>query len=156
MQYRIEPIARRPELIPVLAQWHDQEWRHLNPAHYDLQARIAEYQQATTSSPLPVMLVAHQQGAAMGSARLIADDMETHPELSPWLASLYVHPDYRQQGVATRLINEIELSANRLGFEQIYLFTEDKAQLYKRLDWQEYAHDVYFGQSVMIMKKALN
>jgi N-acetylglutamate synthase-like GNAT family acetyltransferase len=67
-----------------------------------------------------------------------------------------VHPDYRQQGVATRLINEIELSATRLGFEQIYLFTEDKAQLYKRLDWQEYAHDVYFGQSVMIMKKALN
>lgn len=156
MHCKIDHLARYPGLIPVLARWHHREWQHLNPETYDLQARINEYQQtATDLASLPQMLIAHINGHALGSVRLIMSDMDTRPELSPWLASLYVPPDFRRQGIATRLISEIEIVAKQSGFEQLYLFTEDKCEMYNRLGWQEQSHEKYYEKQVIVMTKSL-
>jgi GNAT superfamily N-acetyltransferase len=155
MSGKIDPLAIHPELIATLAEWHDREWRHLNPDSYDIQARIEDYRRAMDPDQIPVMLVAHDNGKPMGSVQLINDDMETHPELSPWLASLYVHPEYRQQGIATRLILEIEETARQLGFDQLYLFTEDRDSFYKKLGWRELFREIYYGESVTVMQKHL-
>lgn len=153
MPCQIDPLADFPDMIQTLAEWHDLEWRHLNPDNYDLQARISEYRQANSPDHIPVMLVAHDNSKPMGSVRLIDDDMETHPELAPWLASLYVHPDFRRQGIATRLISEIEKTAKRLGFDQLYLFTEDRKDFYKKLGWRELFRETYYSENVTVMTK---
>ncbi len=156
MHCKIDPLSKYPGLIPVLARWHHREWQHLNPETYDLQARINEYQQtATDLTSLPQMLIAHINGHALGSARLINRNMDSHPELGPWLASLYVPPDFRQQGIATRLITEIEITAKQFGFEKLYLFTEDKREMYNRLGWQEHFREKYYEKQVIIMTKNL-
>lgn len=155
MDYQIEPLATHPELIPLLAQWQHQEWQHLNPPSYDLQSRIEEYQQAISTSGLPVMLVAHHNGQALGSIRLIENDMASHPELGPWLASLYVHPDFRGQGIAMHLISEIENVARQLGFQHIYLYTEDRQLMYQRLGWQKQFSEHYYNKEVEVMTKVL-
>lgn len=157
MHCRIDHLAKYPGLIPVLARWHHRQWQHLNPASYDLQARINDYQQtATDPISLPQMLIAHINGHALGSARLVVSDMDTHPELTPWLASLYVPPDFRRQGIATRLIAEIENSAKQLGFESLYLFTEDRKNMYQKLGWQEQFSENYFNERVFVMVKNLH
>lgn len=155
MPFQIDPLATHPELIPVLAQWHQQEWQHLNPPSYDLQARIMEYHQAVSSTALPQMWLAHNNGQALGSARLIEHDMETHPELNPWLASLYVHPEFRRQGIATRLIKKVEFVAQQLGFHRLYLYTEDRQHMYQQLGWLEQFREEYFDEMVVVMAKQL-
>jgi predicted N-acetyltransferase YhbS len=156
MNYLIEPVAKHIELIPVLAHWHHQEWQHLNPESYDLQSRIKEYQEVVNSPGLPAMLVAHNNSQALGSVRLIKNDMDTHPELGPWLASLYVHPDFRRQGIATSLIRELEDVTRQLGFQDLYLFTEDRQQMYQKLGWQQLLIERYYNEQVVIMVKHLN
>ena len=156
MDFLIEPLTNHPQLIPLLAEWHHQEWQHLNPESYDLQSRIKEYQEAASSSGLPSMLVAHNNGQALGSVRLIKNDLDTHPELSPWLASLYVHPDYRRRGIATRLITELEDFTLQLGFQRLYLFTEDRQQMYQKLGWEQQFVEDYHQQPVTVMAKYLN
>jgi len=157
MHCKIDHLEKYPGLIPVLARWHHREWQHLNPVTYDLQARVNDYQQTTSdSTSLPQMLVAHLNGHALGSARLVMNDMDSHPELSPWLASLFVPPDFRRHGIATQLITEIEITAKQLGFDQLYLYTEDKSEMYSNLGWQEQRRESYYGEQVTILSKKLS
>ncbi|VAW91025.1 hypothetical protein MNBD_GAMMA21-2074 [hydrothermal vent metagenome] len=101
------------------------------------------------------MFVAHQNSTPLGSARLVENDMDTHPELYPWLASLYVHQDYRQNGIGSALIKIIEKAATELNFKSIYLFTEDMQTLYINHGWEVYSKEQYYDQTVTIMSKYL-
>ncbi len=156
MQYQISPLADIRSAIPVLAEWQHQEWQHLNSESYDLSARIADYQQIAEANSFPVMFVAHKNGRPLGSARLIDNDMDTHPELNPWLASLYVYKDYRHKGIGSALIHQIENTAATLNFETIYLFTEDKQSIYKKQAWKILANETYYNEAVTIMHKHLH
>lgn len=155
MPYQISPLAEVISSIPVLAEWHHREWQHLNSDSYDLEARIHDYRQTALSAHLPVMYVAHLNDNPLGSARLVKNDMQTHPELSPWLASLYVHEQYRRQGIATALIKSIESAALERQFRTLYLFTENQQPLYKNLAWQVISEETYFNEKVTIMEKKL-
>ena len=155
MPCQIDYLAKFPDLIPILASWHQREWQHLNPDSYSIEARIAEYQDALEPDRIPVMLVAHDSGKPLGSVRLIDDDMESHPELAPWLASLYVHPHFRRQGIATQLVRETENLARQLGYEQLFLYTEDRDDLYQALGWNELFREQYYEQIVTVMSKVL-
>jgi len=38
---------------------------------------------------------------------IFKNDLETRQELTPWLAGLYVNPNYRCRGIADKLINGV-------------------------------------------------
>ena len=69
----------------------------------------------------------------VGSASLIAQDMDTRPELSPWLASVYVAAEHRRQGIGSALVRRVAQEAAALGVETLYLFTPDQEHFYARL-----------------------
>ena len=156
MHFQISPITDIRSAIPLLANWHHQEWPHLNSKSYDLKARITDYEKIAEAKTFPAMFVAHRNGNPLGSARLIDNDMDTHPELSPWLASLYVLKEFRHQGIGSALIRKIENTATELNFETIYLFTEDKQSIYNKQAWQILANETYCDQAITIMHKRLN
>jgi len=156
MQFQISPVAKIPSAIPLLADWHHQEWQHLNSQNYNLKARITDYEQIAATKVFPAMLVAHKNQTPLGSIRLIENDMDTHPELSPWIASLYVSEEYRRLGIGTALIANIETTAIELNFKKIYLFTENHQAIYKRQRWEIFSNEMYFNQNVTIMHKQLH
>jgi len=81
--------------------------------------------------------------------------MEDRPQYSPWLASVYVDPDYRKQGVASTLISDIIAQARLLGLPRIYLFTPDQAEFYTKRGWEIIEHRHYHGTTVDIMSYQL-
>lgn len=155
MNYRISPLARVSEFIPLLARWHHEQWHHLNDRSYDLAARIKDYEQTAVSQTIPLMFVAHTEEQPLASARLVEHDMDNHPELTPWLASLYVAESYRHHGIATALIKTIETAARAEQFKRLYLYTEDSQSLYEKLSWRILATEVYHDADVCIMYKDL-
>jgi len=50
---------------------------------------------------MPLTLVASSELCPVGTATLLAHDVGTEqwPELSPWLAAVYVAPEYRHRGI---------------------------------------------------------
>ncbi|WP_158701012.1 GNAT family N-acetyltransferase [Phytohalomonas tamaricis] len=46
-----------------------------------------------------------------------------------------MHPDYRGQGIADRLIETAEQAARALGEERLYLITANGQALYERHGW---------------------
>ncbi len=72
-------------------------------------------------------------------------------DLSPWLASIYVLPENRGQGIGTALVERVIEEAVELGIETLYLFTPDRKGFFASLGWSVVEHTEYREQKVVIM-----
>src|SRR6478735_6719221 len=84
--------------IPTIARWHFDEWGYLNPGK-TLEYRIERMQRYLSADAIPSMLIAIENGEVLGTAALVESDMDSHPELTPWLASVYIREDQRGRGL---------------------------------------------------------
>lgn len=146
----LDYIGRYPQLIPVIAQWHQDQWCNISP-HLSTDKRIRLYSDYPSRAGIPCCIIALANGQAVGSASLVESDMDTHTQLGPWLASVFVHPDFRRQGIATRLINQCIAIAQQCQLPRIYLFSPDQADFYRKRGWQPLESCLYHGEQVDIM-----
>lgn len=84
---------------------------------------------------LPIRLVAIEGEESIGTVSLVKNDLIVRPEYTPWLASLVVKSDYRNQAVGKQLLAETKKLAKSLGYKELYLRTETAAEYYKKNDW---------------------
>ena len=84
----------------------------------------------------PITLVAIKDDECVGTVSVFENDLKTQNDLTPWLASLYVNPQYRGQGIAEKLINRVKEVIEELGFKELYLRTEHTSEYYRRLGWE--------------------
>lgn len=144
------PLEDYPQHIPVIAQWHQNEWHHISP-HLNTELRIKLYSNYNNSSVIPSCTLALIDDAPVGSASLVVSDMDSYPQLSPWLASVYVHSDFRKQGIATQLLDFCLNTALCAEIDTLYLFTPDQTDFYQKRGWIIYKSTIYHGESVDIM-----
>jgi len=146
-------LKQYAEFLPKLARWHQQEWSYLNPGQ-SLQDRIEKMQAYLNDVFIPSTFVAVENDV-LGSAAIIECDMDTRPELSPWLASVYVAPEYRKQGVGTALVQHIIQQACDQGYTELFLYTPDQEKFYQQLGWQIIERVGYHDVDVTIMSISL-
>lgn len=146
---RIDYLADHPEFIPTLAHWHHEEWGYLNSGHA-VERRIEDLR-GHTRGGIPTTVVAHADGALLGSASLIESDMDTRPDLTPWLASVIVAPEQRGRGIGSALVMRIVDEARAERVDILYLFTMDQERLYARLGWSILERTRYRDVSVVVM-----
>lgn len=147
---RIIDLSEQPGHIPLLAAWHHQQWRAINPGQ-TLQHRIEKMQAYLGEELVPSTFVAIQQEEVLGSAAIVEYDMRIDG-CTPWLASVYVHPQFRGRGIGSAVVRHAIGRAKAGAVEFLYLFTPDQAQFYQRLGWEVMSKQAYHGQDVTIMK----
>jgi GNAT superfamily N-acetyltransferase len=74
-------------------------------------------------------------GESVGTASLVAHDLDQRPDLTPWLASLCVRPEARGRGYASILVKAVECAARASGVTTLWLYTWSAAPLYAGLGW---------------------
>ena len=111
---KIEYLADNIALIPIIAHWHHEEWGYFNPGD-SVERRITNLQTHLGREQIPTTFISLSGGILLGSASLIAHDMDTRMDLSPWLASIYVLPENRGQGIGTALVERVIEEAVELG-----------------------------------------
>jgi GNAT superfamily N-acetyltransferase len=110
------------------------------------------------SDRLPLTLVAVRAGLAADSRELVGmvslkyHDMDTRPDLDPWLGGLLVLPEWRNQGVGTMLMHRATEEARRLKVPRLYLWTHSAEGLYRKLGWQVVERSDYFGKEAVVME----
>jgi len=154
MELRIEYLADYPEHISVLAEWHHEQFAAFNPQE-SVEQRISKLKSRSRRREIPTTVVALLGDTLVGSASLLEHDMESRQDLSPWIASVYVHPDYRRRGIGTRLVQYLEGEAKRLDVEWLYLFTPDMRPFYEAIGWSVLEDAEYRGHLTTIMEKQL-
>ncbi len=127
----IDHLFNHPDRIGVVAEWiYSAFWA--DKAGYRAATFAALLRQARDPNAIPLSLLALVAGEPAGTINLIDNDDEGRPHLRPWLAALYVAPQFRRQGVGTRLIAALQREAARLGFSEMFLGT-DRPAYYARL-----------------------
>ena len=148
----IESIADNLHLIETIGRWHWEEWGHVDTegSLEDWTARLAE---RVLRDKIPTSYVAlSEERELLGSVTLVDCDMHTCPDLWPWLAGLFVHPDARDRGVGSSLALHAMERVRVMGIGKLYLYTAPAEEFYKRLGWRVIAREIYDGSHVAVME----
>ncbi|MDB5047352.1 MAG: family N-acetyltransferase [Fibrobacteres bacterium] len=138
--------------IPIIAKWIYEEWSYAFPLRtlQDIQKTLFG---RMNENEMPITLIAHDERGVLGTASLKASDMEILPELTPWLSSVFVHPDHRGEGVATALVGEIEKIARQQGYTKLYVFNPITQGVFEKLGWSVLQTVEYGGKELAILVK---
>lgn len=114
------------------------EWVYNAFSHEFANQTLDEWQHAFAAGQVDgswVTLIATDNGRLLGGATLASSDLSERPELSPWLACVFVTPAARRRGLAAKMIAGICERAKNEGVHSLYLHTHSQADYYSTLGW---------------------
>jgi N-acetylglutamate synthase-like GNAT family acetyltransferase len=71
----------------------------------------------------------------VGTASLVAHDLDERPALTPWLAGVFVVPEARSRGHVMHLIRAVEDACRSAGIGTVWLHTASAERVYARAGW---------------------
>jgi GNAT superfamily N-acetyltransferase len=149
---KLEYLADHLGNLREVASLHFEEWPELGDS---IDARQKALSTCCRRGEIPLGIVALDRDCLCGFALLVMEDFELRPNLSPWLAGVFVRPQHRKKGVGTALVSRIECEAKALGFETLYLYTAHSESLYERLGWKVVERCFHNNREYAVMAKAL-
>lgn len=109
------------------------------------------------SESIPCTMIALDGDTLLGSVTLKVNDFSDHPELSPWIAGVFVLPEHRGNGYGKGLVLHAEkTAAEKFDVKTTYLYTGSASELYKKIGYEVF-ETVDRGDKVLtLMKKELD
>jgi len=149
---RIVDLRDRMDLFEEAVQVFWNQWgseTNYN-TYYD-----AMFHACRTEGVIPRFYLALDQERIIGTYALLLNDFISRQDLFPWLACLYVHPDYRGKQLGSQLLQHAQTEVQDKGFDSFYLAT-DLDGYYEKYGWS-YLADGYgvSGGSIKIYKKTV-
>lgn len=149
----IVTVSGRPDLAPVVAAWRVNAFFNY-PGGYTVEEMTALILEPPVGPEETFVVFDGDQ--PVGTAALITTDLETRPDLTPWLAGVFVQPEFRRRGHATTLIRQVEAFALAAGVHVLWLYTSTAETLYTRLGWQRIGTETEAGEEVVLMRRSLS
>jgi predicted N-acetyltransferase YhbS len=148
-------LADEPELVPILADWFYDEWGRMDPTNSweKIRSNLSEH---LNRERVPLTIVLLRDSQPIASVSLKIREMETLPQYLHWLGGVFVHPEYRQQGIGSRLIEFAANEAKKLSVNELYLYTHSHEHFYTRLGWRVIERPKYRDRIVIVMKRILS
>ena len=144
-------LADVPGHAATLARWHHAQWGELY-TDWTLDVATDELTDHATRRAMPTTLVALRGEQLLGSVSLVLEDApELRDQGDAWLASLYVLPEARGQGLGERLVKSLVAFAAEQKVERLWLFTPEHASFYARLGWRPQGSAKLRGVPVQLM-----
>lgn len=141
LPFTISDLRQRPAFFDTVADRIWQAW--WKPDQHPLDLIAGRLRENLTDTPIPLALVAHDGDAFLGTASVIPSDLAERPQLTPWIAAVWVEPHARQHGIGGALVNRATQDCFALGFERAYLCARpQRATFYEGLGWFPIERDV--------------
>jgi GNAT superfamily N-acetyltransferase len=130
----VDFLKSHPAHVDLVSRWIYDEWTHVTEPGFE--AQIAMTRSWLRDDRIPLCLVALENGTCVGTVSIFEDDLHSRPDLTPWLAALYVEAAHRNRGVGGMLMERLLAVARGLGIRRLYLHTETAAEYYRRKGWR--------------------
>jgi GNAT superfamily N-acetyltransferase len=151
----IVSTSDRPDLVEVTARWRWEAFFRPSGAPFEPILEAAR-QTAAMSRAIPRTLVLLVDDEPVGTVSLTAHDLKERPDLTPWLAGMFVAPHARGRGYATLLIGAIEQVARDASVSTLWLFTNTAERIYARAGWQTVEIIRHKGEPHALMRRNLH
>jgi GNAT superfamily N-acetyltransferase len=155
LAFAISELRQQPEFFDSVADRIWQAWWKPNgyPLAY-ISGRLAENMQ---DAGIPLALVAHDDGIFLGTASVVASDLDERPEFSPWVAAVWVEESARGHGVGANLVDAAARACFQLGFARVHLCARARmTNFYERLGWTLIERRVGPHQLNVFIREAAN
>jgi predicted N-acetyltransferase YhbS len=146
-------LRDKGDLLSIVADriwnaWSKDRGLSLDQVIRSLESNIASEDEFT--------LVAHAGQKFVGTVSVIASDMVERPNLTPWIADVWVDPEYRKHRIGPALVNAAEQLAAERGEDALYLSCERELRpFYSGLGWTEIESNVGREQACIFQKSML-
>ncbi len=134
MALRVTTIRERPDLLPVISEWLWLEWWK-NKGH-TLEQTQAIYADCVAEKGAPQTFVLLEGELPVGTATLARRDLDERPDLTPWLAGVFVVPDRRGRGYVNHLFTLFERACRAASVDVAWLYTNTAERVYLRAGWE--------------------
>ena len=115
----------------------------------------AERSVAATPALMPQTLVLLAAGEPVGMASLAEHDLDERPDLTPWLAGVFVAANARGRGHAGRLVAAVEGLAAEASIPTLWLYTRTAEPIYARAGWRTVEVFQHHGEPHALMRRDL-
>lgn len=120
MTLQIANLRDAPQFFPDVA---DRVWRAWwKPGGHTLAVLERELAKVVGAAEFPFTLVAVSDDTFAGTVTAITSDLDERPELTPWVAALWVEPTFRRAGIARALVERAVTGMFAQGHPQVYLY----------------------------------
>jgi len=136
MTVTISDLRQQPAFFDAVA---DRIWRAWwKERGFPASTIVERLRENLTPSPIPFALVAHRGETFMGTASVIMSDLEERPQYSPWVAAVWVEPQYRMRDIGTALVTRAASDAFALNIRRLYLCApRERQRFYTRQGWAQ-------------------
>ncbi|MGC1204130.1 MAG: GNAT family N-acetyltransferase [Flavobacteriaceae bacterium] len=144
---RIELITKESNL---LKKGVDYFWKH-----WGSESNFKFYKDCIENSfsdniSVPKFYLMLDKDEIIGCYALLTNDIISRQDLIPWFACLYIEENYRNQGLAERLLKHSLNETQKRGFDTLYLSTELN-DFYEKKGWEYYSKGYgVFGDELKI------
>ena len=127
-------LADAPEHVEQVSRWLWEEWARADG--YSLEDLVYRTRHSLLRDTVPQQLVAVCGGRAAGTVALWLSDCKTRQDLTPWMAVLYVDPEFRNLRIGQALQKASIEAARALDrYDWLYLITE-LDNYYEKTGWE--------------------
>ena len=152
LELELVSLADCPAVLPDCARWLYEAWGHEQVSAFE---GTLDWLRGVAAAADEEGLVAVSAAVPVGIALLVVCDLESRRDLTPWLSSLFVVPDFRDRGIGRCLIEGVLAAAKRRGHAELYLYTESAEAYYRRLGWRLETRFRRDGEAFALMSLSL-
>jgi len=131
---KIDFLSNQPEKINEVSNMVFKEFVVKTGSDMNFEDVVKHFSN-TKDNTFPITLVALENGECLGTVSIFENDLKIRDKYKPWLASLYTKPEYRGRSVGEKLIAKTIDVVKELGFNELYLRTEDASDYYRKRGW---------------------
>ncbi len=131
---KIMNLLEAPEYVEEISYWLWQEWGEA--AGYTLDELIYRTRHCMLAEGVPQTYIALYDEQPAGVVSLWMNDLKTRQDLYPWMATLFVKPEYRNLKIGQLLqYASIEATKETTDYPYLYLVTEHD-NYYEKTGWE--------------------
>ena len=141
------------EFARIGAQWAYDDWKETDPSD-DIQWYLNVYSESVKDPlSLPISLAAITGADELvGVACVVSDDeLPDANEPGPWVAAVFVKPEYRGMELGKQLVTEAVRRAREFGHTDVYLYTRHVAHWYETFGWERVRETLIHDKTITVM-----
>lgn len=122
------------KIFDKICEWNYNWWGIRN--HESFEEVKCGLEHSLNTDRLPQTFVAVLDDEPVGMYQLsMCEDLNSRPDIYPWLINVYVDEFYRGNHVCRELMKTVEENAKKAGLKELYLYTKHIG-LYEKFGWE--------------------
>jgi predicted N-acetyltransferase YhbS len=139
--------------VPICARWrHDAFFKEDGFSEAQCLEQLVEF---VAKQDYEIALLAEAGGRPAGTCLFVRNEIDPVHDLTPWLAGLYVAPEFRNRSIGSELVAAIESHARQAGCKRLQLYTSGAEAYYARLGWRVSERFPWDGKPFALMQRDL-